>query len=325
MSSKVAIIISNYNGLSYKYKGKSIIFLVLNSLIKNTSYKNYKVIVADDYSPDNSIAYIKSKFPRVRIVKNSENGGYSKNNNNAIKYAIKKYDPDYFLLLNNDIIITQKDWLSEMVEAAESDRKVGMVGCKLIYPSRYIQHTGMIIKKYLTMNRGRGEHDRKGAYEKIEKMQGITFAVVLIKKRVIQKVGLLDENFFMGYEDVDYNIRTRNEGFEIIYNGKVKLVHLEGFSSTNTSNEEQEMKIFYYGLRNYVYFSYKYLNFYQRIVGIFIGVVLECFLTIEGPNRKRGIFNLRIKNKAFIRIKLALKSLDTGRRLYKKSTSYKIR
>ena len=124
MSSKVAIIISNYNGLSYKYKGKSIIFLVLNSLIKNTSYKNYKVIVADDYSTDNSIAYIKSKFPSVRIVKNSENGGFSKNNNNAIKYAIKKYDPDYFLLLNNDIIITQKDWLSEMVEAAESDRKI---------------------------------------------------------------------------------------------------------------------------------------------------------------------------------------------------------
>lgn len=303
---KVIIIISNYNGATNKYKNKPLLYWPLNSL-KKTKYKNYKIILADDCSTDNSIKYVKNNFPYVEIVKNKENGGYSKNNNNAIRYCLRKYKPDYILLLNNDIIITEKDWLGKLVKVAESNNNIGLVGCKLVYPNNRIQHAGIILRRGVAYNRGRGEKN-EGQYNNIEEMQGITFAMALIKKYVFNKVGLLDENFFMGYEDVDYCIRTKKERFKIIYNGNVKLQHLEGFSSTNSKNNEIKKELFYKGIKNYIYFAYKDLNILDRYTGIII-TLLGTIISIEAPNRKRSIFNIRFKNNMIENIKLAIHAL----------------
>lgn len=311
---KVIIIISNYNGVINRYKNKPLLHWPLNSL-KKTKYKDYKIILADDCSTDNSIEYVKKNFSYVEITKNKVNGGYSKNNNNAIKYAMQKYKPDYILLLNNDIIITEKNWLGELVKVAESNRNIGLVGCKLIYPNNRIQHAGIILRHGIGYNKGRGEKNR-GQYNSIEEMEGVTFACVLISKKVINKIGLLDENFVMGSEDIDYNIRVKKAGFEILYDGNVKLIHLEGYTSTYIKNTKFKEKQFYNEQRNRVYFTYKYYRGLQKIKLLLL-IILISFISIEGQNRKRNLFSIRFKDKIFKRFKLSINAINDGRKLYK--------
>ena len=310
---KVIIIISNYNGATNKYKNKPLLYWPLNSL-KKTKYKNYKIILADDCSTDNSIKYVKNNFPYVEIVKNKENGGYSKNNNNAIRYCLRKYKPDYILLLNNDIIITEKDWLGKLVKVAESNNNIGLVGCKLVYPNNRIQHAGIKIKTDLPYNIGRSDKD-KGQYNFIKNVEGVTFACVLILKKVINRIGLLDENFVMGSEDIDYNIRAKKAGFNILYNGNVKLIHLEGYTSTNSKNKKLEEKQFYNEQRNRVYFIYKYYKGLQKIKSLLL-IILISFISIEGQNRKRSLFSIKLKDKIFKRFKLSLNAIKDGQKLY---------
>ncbi|MDP8003799.1 MAG: glycosyltransferase family 2 protein [Caldisphaera sp.] len=305
---KVAIILSNYNGASNLYKNKSILYWCLSSLRK-TKYSNYKVIIADAHSTDNS-SQLAKKF-KAEFIDLGHRGAFSEGNNFGIKYASKKYSPDYFLLLNNDVIISDPYWLSKLVKTAEAYHS-GITGCQLLYPNGRIQHAGMLINYYGGINRGRGEV-YKGQYDKIEEMQGVTFAVALINKKVIKQIGLLDENFHMGFEDVDYCIRARNAGFKIVYDGSIKLVHLEGFSSTNSKSDKIKEESFYNWQKNFWYLIHKCrnsqyfkgVNYLKAIAIYFLGAVL----TIVGPERERRLKNIRLKDKALRRIILSLKAI----------------
>jgi len=313
----VVIIISNYNGASTLYKGKSILFRCLKSL-ELTSYKNYKVIITDAHSTDKS-KELASKFGNVEFVDIGHRATLSENNNFVIKYAKITYNPDYYLLLNNDIIITDGYWLKKLVNTAE-EYKAGLVGCQLLYPDGNIQHAGMLINYYGGRNIGRGEH-YLGQYDKIEKLPGVTFAVALISKKVIKKIGLLDENFYMGFEDVDYCMRANQKGFKIIYNGNIKLIHLEGFSSTNSYKQNERYNSFYRNQKNYIYFILKhkeFFNFRRRFLALLTYFLIP-IISIEGKDRKRAIINIKFKNHKLRNIYLSFKALRIGTALYKNS------
>ena len=300
----IVIIISNYNGASNLYKGKSILFQCLRSL-KLTLYKNYKIVVTDAHSTDKSKELV-SKFKGVDFIDVGHKAAFSENNNFAIKYVKKKYNPDYFLLLNNDVIITDKYWLKKLVNTAV-EYKAGIVGCQLLSPNGNIQHAGMLIGYYGGRNRGRGE-PYKGQYDKIEDVPGVTFAVTLIAQKVIDKVGLLDENFHMGFEDTDYCIRTHQRGFRIIYNGNVKCIHLESFSS---KLQAVRFESFYEGQKNFIYFMNKHKEIFglkNKIAGLFI-YFLGAVITIEGPDGKRSILNIRLKSHFWRRLALSFKAI----------------
>jgi len=217
---KVIIIILNWNG-------KELLKDCLSSLFKLTDYPNYKVIVVDNGSNDGSVEFVKQNFPQADIIALDKNYGFSKGNNIGIKYALEKYNPEYILLLNNDTEIIQKDWLKLLVESAEK-YNAQIVGCKLIYPNGKIQHAGIDIK-FLSEHIGRFENKEK--YSFIKYIGAVTFACVLIKKEVIEKIGLLDEIFFAGHEDLDYCFKARKNGFKILYNGNVTLIHKESITT----------------------------------------------------------------------------------------------
>jgi len=311
----VAIIVSNYNGASNLYKGKSILFRCLKSL-ERTSYKNYKIIITDAHSMDKS-REVASKFNGVEFIDVGHKAAFSENNNFAIRYARKKYDPDYYLLLNNDVIITDRYWLKKLVNSAKK-YNAGIVGCQLLYPNGNIQHAGVLIGYYGGRNRGRGEK-YTDQYNKIEEVPGVTFALVLISKQVIEKVGLLDENFHMGFEDVDYCIRARQDGFKIIYDGKIKAIHLEGFSSTNSASEELRFKSFYEGQKNFIYLMHKHKEIFglkNKIAGLFI-YFLGAIITIGGPDRKRSIRNIQLRSYLWRRLILSFKAILDAKDLFK--------
>ena len=315
----VIIIASNYNGISYFYKKRNILWHVFSSL-KKTAYENYKIIMADDKSTDKSVEYVRKHFKNVEIVINNVNGGFSKNNNNAIKYVMHKYDPDYIVLMNNDIIISDTLWLSKLVKVAESDPKIGIIGCKLVYPTGRIQHAGMEIGYYGARNIGRGQKDYL-QFDYIKEIEGVTFAAVLIDKKTIEKIGLLDENFFMGFEDIDYCIRAKQLGSKIYYDGLVQLVHLEGYSSTNSKFVKVRLKSFYRSQVNFWYFLLKYwsmkkFNRIDRFKSILVFFLASIF-SIEGLNRERGLRSIRLKEKPFRRLLLSFEAIIEARNLYK--------
>ncbi len=321
----VSIIVSNYNGASYFYNDHNLLWNVFSSL-NETMYPNYKILLADDSSTDNSIDYTKRNFPGIKIIKNKKNGGFAKNNNNAIKYALKKYKPDYILLLNNDIIIEDSKWLNKLLEIAEADSKIGVVGCKLVYPNGRIQHAGMEISYYGGRNMGRGQKDY-GQFDYVKEVEGITFGIALINKKVIERIGLLDENFFMGYEDIDYNIRAKKANFKIYYTGNIKVIHLEGFSSTNSKFKKVRLKSFTNYYVNFWYFLLKYKSMRQfsginRLKAIFV-FFLGFVFTIEGPTRERKLINIRLQKNKVNKLLLSIKVIREAKRLYIKAKSKK--
>ena len=305
---KVTIIIPNYNGASILYKSKPLIKNCLDSL-KITSYKNYNIVVTDDCSTDNSIKYLKHNYPYVFLTKTRENGGYSKNTNNGIKYAIKRFKPDYIIQYNDDIIMADKYWINKLVKIAEKDKNIGTVGCKLIYADGRIQSTEYnvgSVPRYI----GRTEPDN-GLYDYIRETTGVSAALVLMRFSAVEKIGLLDENYYMGFDDADYAIRTRQAGYKIVYNGKLKATHLE--SATNPANVSD--KRFYLVQVGYMYFAFKHLNPLQ-ISNAILHELLGAVFTIDAPGETRGISHLRFRNKPLWRLAVSIKAIFEGHSTY---------
>jgi GT2 family glycosyltransferase/predicted O-methyltransferase YrrM len=244
----VAIVIPNYNGQVVQYNGKGILENLLESLMA-TSYRNMKVIVSDDSSPSpDASAGIAAKY-NVKFIVNKPNGGFAKNANFGAKYAIDEYDPDYILWLNNDIIITDPDWLTKLVETAESDPKIGMVGCKLLYPD------GKIQRGYSPDERNQQDSEK---FDYVRHSESVDGAMFFAKRAVIDRVGLFDEMFLFGWEDADYCMRVRDAGFKFVYNGKVKLMHLEGATSTAAARNNGRYKRSYNDMVSFIRFMWKH-------------------------------------------------------------------
>lgn len=126
MNPKVSIIILNWNGEEYLED-------CLTSVL-NQTYEDSEIIVVDNNSTDNSLEFIKDKFPKAEVIALEKNYGFAKGNNIGIKYALNKYNPNYVLLLNTDIEILDNRTLATVVEIAEQDALSGIVGCTLVYP-----------------------------------------------------------------------------------------------------------------------------------------------------------------------------------------------
>ena len=314
----VAIIVSNYNGASIKYRDRPILERCLSGL-KKTTYGNFKVIVADDCSTDNSRLLAKKAFPDADFVVNRPNGGFAKNNNNAIRYAITKYKPECVLLLNNDIMVKDRFWLSRMMDSYLKNERVGIVGCRLLYPDGRIQHAGTVLKP-LPYTRGNGESNGK-KYSRIEEAEAVIGAAMMLNSSMLDEIGLLDENFVMGSEDTDICLRASSKGYKIVYNGEASLVHLSGFSSITSRDEDKRLNAIYLSMRNLVYLMQKHkrtYRIYDRIIGYLVYMAWS-ILTIRGPSDIMQLHRIRSRGNIGKRLELVLKGYRDGIKLSKKA------
>ena len=126
LTSKLSIIIVNWNGVTYL---KSCLISIFDQ-----SYNNFKVILVDNGSTDNSVDFVTHNFPAVKIIALDSNSGFVRGNNIGIKYALEKNNSEYVLLLNNDTQMIRKDFLEKLIEVADNDKKIGILGCKIIFP-----------------------------------------------------------------------------------------------------------------------------------------------------------------------------------------------
>lgn len=208
----------------------------LESLFRLTSKDiNYEVIVVDNASEDNTpgiCEQYKAKFSNFTFIRNDENLGFAK----ACNQGIESRKGKHALLLNNDIVVTE-NWLKEMLLVLENEPKAGIVGSCLLYPeSEYIQHCGVIIGSdrnkslspyHVDMFTKRSENIES---QKVRELQAVTGACFLIRNELITEVGVLDDNYINGYEDIDYCLLAVSNDWKVFYCGKSVLYHFESMS-----------------------------------------------------------------------------------------------
>jgi GT2 family glycosyltransferase len=214
--------------------------------LEKINYDNYKIIIVDNGSKIESVLKIEKKYPEMKIIKNKENLGFAGGNNIGIKYAIEN-GADYVLLLNNDTTV-EKDFLEKLVEAGELNKKSGLLGLKINYYSEQnrIWFAGGKVNwiKNKGTHIGLDEFDNS-QFKKTKEVDYLTGCCLLIKREVVEKIGVLEEDYFLYYEDTDFCLRAKNAGYKIIYIPKAKIYH-----KVSRSTKPGSSSYIYYHTRN---------------------------------------------------------------------------
>lgn len=246
--------------------------------------------------------YLKDKekldhFPsdkKLFILKNDKNYGFTGGNNIAIKQILREGRSEYILLLNNDTVVS-KDFLTELIKVAENRKNIGIVGPKIYNydgkkNQKTIQSAGSSMNLYtgnITMYGG-NQIDRK-QFDDIRTVGCISGACLLIRREVVQDIGLLDDKLFAYFEDVDWCLRAKEKKYDIVYAPASTIWH----KIAKSSSKMPEL-IMYYRVRNRFLFEKRFANLYQYIffLGFYFFVMVplwfvRCLIFIKKPNLLR--------------------------------------
>lgn len=254
-STRVSIIILNWNGWKNTVN-------CLKSLAKIT-YSNCGIIIVDNGSSNDDLRHLKVKISqmeiltdKVRLICNKENLGFAQGNNVAIKVVLREGRSDYILLLNNDTIVA-KDFLSQLIKVGQEEKSVGILGPKIYYAD-YQGKKDVIQSAGSRVNLSRGkfpcvEQLAKADIRRIDKPTAVDFvtgACLLIKTEVVKKIGLLDQRYFLLFEDTDWCMRAKKTGYQILYVPNSVVWH-------KTSQAIKKLSSVYYYTRNLFWFEWK--------------------------------------------------------------------
>ena len=197
----------------------------IESIRENTSYSNYELLIVDNSSIEPETKDLLSQFESegVSILKYPGVFNYSA----ICNFAATKATGDYLCFLNNDTEVMSKNWLSSMVDHA-SVSSAGLVGAVLSYPNGSIQHAGIALGYTgIAGHPYRGESKYDCVPESCFQVSAVTFACAMIARRKFWEIGVLDENFPSGFNDVDVSIRSSNHKYNNIVCVKAELIHRE--------------------------------------------------------------------------------------------------
>jgi len=264
------------------WNGRELLRKCLSIFYQNTTNVKCGVVVVDNASNDGSARMLNSDFPSVHVIRNDRNEGFSVANNQGIRYALAR-GSKYVLLLNNDIEVTDPNWLQKLIAVMESDSKTGVVGCKLLYPDGRIQHAGGVVAIRVPYNRGEEQIDR-GQYNRVEFMDFVTGAVLVIRSDVIRQIGLLDEGFSPLYcEDTDWCLRAKLYGYKVAYTPDPTLIHQCGSSSSKLGKERRAF-LFKRSFVRFYLLNYQVKDILKRIALYESREIIRCFIV-----RGRGL------------------------------------
>ncbi len=213
-SPNISLVILNYNGREVLEKCLASVFRV--------DYPSFSVIVVDNNSADGSLEAAKTKFSKAVFIKNEQNRGFASGNNIGIRFSLER-GADYVLLLNNDTEVAS-DFLTSLVAVSEENKKVGILSPVIFKGnSKKVWFSGGKIDWFRMKTR----HIRELGGGKAYLSDFITGCAMLVKKEVFKKIGLLDEDFFLYWEDADFSVRARKAGFECMVVPASKINHSE--------------------------------------------------------------------------------------------------
>lgn len=251
---KLSVIIVNYNV-------KFFLEQCLQSVFKALKNISSEVFVVDNNSVDGSPAMVKEKFPAVRLIVNSENVGFSTANNMAAKQS----QGEYVLLLNPDTVV-EEDTFLKVIAYMDENPDAGALGVKMIdgkgnflpESKRGLPTPWVAFYKIFGFSRLFRKSRVFGRYHlsfldknKVQNIDVLCGAFMLLRRSVLDRVGLLDESFFMYGEDIDLSYRIQKAGFRIVYFPETTIIHYKGESTKKNS-------------LNYVYLFYNAMLIFAR-------------------------------------------------------------
>lgn len=244
------------------YNTKQLLVDCIKSVIKNTKGINYEIIVIDNASIDGSIKALKGL--KVKVIENEENVGFARANNQGIRLSKGKY----ILLLNSDTIV-RDNVLFHMVRWMDNNTRVGISSCALLNPDESIQGSGgyfptlprvfswmtiqdipfvdNLIKPYHPVHR-KSFNTGTDFYITSKELDWVTGAFFLIRRDAIDDIGLIDEDYFMYVEDLDYCYMARKKGWKVYYVADFGIIHIGGASGTSEFaivSEYKNLQLFY--------------------------------------------------------------------------------
>jgi GT2 family glycosyltransferase len=235
---KLSVVIVNYNV-------KHFLEQCLHSVEKAAAGLDCEVFVVDNNSVDGSVDMVKEKFPGVRIIHNKQNVGFSKANNQAIRQS----KGEYVLLLNPDTLV-EDDTFSKVVDFMDSHPEAGGLGVKMVdgkgnflpESKRGLPTPEVAFYKIFGLARLFPKSKTFGRYhltyldkDQIHRVEILSGAFMLLRKSVLDKIGLLDETYFMYGEDVDLSYRIIKAGYKNYYFPQTRIIHYKGESTKKSS------------------------------------------------------------------------------------------
>lgn len=261
----------------------------LNSIFDKTQDLEFEVFVVDNNSDDGTVSMIKGEFPQVQCMANSENVGFAK----ACNQAIKKSKGKYILLLNPDTILTENS-VRESVTFVNATTDAGIVGCRIenydgsLQPSvrrfpDFLSHLILLLKIhniFPTFSALRRYYFHDFDYSKTQSVDQVMGAYFMIRREVLKTIGLLDENFFIWYEEVDLCKRLIGSEWKTYYFSGTQIQHQKAASFSQQKAITKQL-IFNRSLL-YYFFKHKSIPSYFGLlliypISMFLAVGVQLF------------------------------------------------
>jgi GT2 family glycosyltransferase len=245
MMIKLSVVILNYNTTKLTEA-------CLESVFKSKTDFEFEVLVSDNGSTDGSIEMVKTRFPQVKLIENNANLGFSKGNN----VAIKQSRGQYVLLLNSDTTV-DPDAFDVSVKYMDAHPNVGVLGGKLILPDgsldkatrRKFPNPANAFLRLFGLSKY-SDYNIDTPIDQETEIDATVGAYMMVRRRAIEKVGMLDEEYFMYGEDLDWCWQIKHGGYKIVYYPAARITHYKYGSSQmipfrTIRMAHQAMKIFY--------------------------------------------------------------------------------
>jgi GT2 family glycosyltransferase len=292
--------ILNFNGLQYLSE-------CLDSVYAST-YPNLDVYVVDNGSVDGSCEYVRVNFPRVKLIRFKNNLGFA----TAYNVAVNSVETDYVVLLNNDTSV-RSDFVQELVERAESDKRIGSVGCKIVqldgrrrYGPVFFTGNGSFIGP-LFFGSVIGRDAVYSTYDTETECIANCGAAVLYRKSLIDEIGLFDAEYWSDWEDHDLGFRICVAGARNLYTPSTVVLHKGGASFGQIDSRHRVVRM----TKNMLFTYFK--NYESRNIALRLLPLLFCVL----PYREMAVileneFGLAFRRDVARRRKLRATYLASG-------------
>jgi GT2 family glycosyltransferase len=246
-----------------------------------------RIVCVDNGSTDGSVEAVRDRHPESHLIENGRNLGFAGGCNVGIRWALAE-GAEWVVLVNNDAMIAT-DAIAGFAEVAEQRPGAGALAGKLYRADRpdRIWYAGQRFHAWLGYSgRHRGEGRRDGPrYERLAPTDRANGALMAISRAAIEKVGVLDEELFAYVEDVDYSLRTRDAGFDVLFVPAARAWHRVGASSAAAAHNS------YYGTRNMMVVCERHRPLPAPLSWLRRGVILLTFAAyaMRQPNRRAAL------------------------------------
>jgi len=274
----VSIIILNYNGKIFLDECLTSIF--------NTKYENFEIILVDNGSSDGSVEYVKEKYgekEKLRILALNKNMGFAKGNNEGFKIA----KGEYIIFLNNDVRV-EENWLKELVKVMEENSNIGAAQPKILLDDGiHIDAAGCFID-YMGRVYQRGVFEKdKGQYNSMDEVFYAKGAAIIVKRKVLEEVGVFDPNYFLYYEETDLCWRIWLKGYKVVYVQNSIIYHKGGA----TIGKKRSPEAIFHARKNHIATlikNYELKNLVKYLIPLIIRMLMYTIRLFLKRNLKIG-------------------------------------